>query len=145
MRARDRLGRPLPAGSRDELPEREDPERLALSIAEAIERAVALFDAERFFEAHEFFEYVWKSPGTPAGERRFWRGVTQVAVGCCHLQRGNRRGAVAVLERARRNLDGYPDEHGGVDARGLRAFAATLEREPRAELSAFPRARPGSR
>lgn len=30
-------------------------------LQEACQRGIALFDAQRFFEAHECFEYVWKA------------------------------------------------------------------------------------
>jgi predicted metal-dependent hydrolase len=55
----------------------------------------------------------------PAADRRFWKGVTQVAVGCCHVQRGNSRGAVALLNRAAANLRNYPSPHHSVDTAAL--------------------------
>ena len=67
-----------------------------------------MFDAQRFFEAHEFFEYVWKADEVGERDRPFWKGVTQVAVGCCHAQRGNDHGALALLGRAAGYLRRYP-------------------------------------
>jgi predicted metal-dependent hydrolase len=91
----------------------------AANAFEARARGIALFDARRFFEAHEFFEYVWKAPEVEEGDRRFWKGVTQIAVGCCHVQRRNARGALALLERAIGYLSGYPSPHEGIDTSEL--------------------------
>jgi predicted metal-dependent hydrolase len=78
-----------------------------------------LFDEQRFFEAHEFFERAWKADGVHNRDRRFWKAVTQVAVGCCHAQRENDRGALALLERAADHLRGFPSPHYGIDTTAL--------------------------
>jgi hypothetical protein len=128
---KDRYGRTLPPGSVDELAHAEDPAEVTASAREAWLRGMALFDAERFFEAHEFFEHVWKAPDVDEGDRPFWQGVTQVAVGCCHVQRGNARSAVAVLERAAGLFDGYPSPHHGIDTTALMALAHRLAADVR--------------
>ncbi|MGH3440989.1 MAG: DUF309 domain-containing protein [Nitriliruptorales bacterium] len=117
-RPRDRLGRPLP---RDAAPgpvmeefEFDDPE-------ESLAKAVELWDEERFFEAHEVLEDVWHA--APEDERLFWQGVIQVAVGCCHHQRGNPTGSAALLRKAADKLSRYPDVHHGIDVEELRVFA----------------------
>jgi predicted metal-dependent hydrolase len=113
---RDRYGRPLPRGSRDELAQRKNPDDLA--------GGVALFNEQRFFEAHEFFEDTWNAADDR--DRDFWKGVTQVAVGCCHAQRENRRGAVTLLERAVGYLRSFPSPHHGIDTRALISVAQTV-------------------
>ncbi|MBW3602944.1 MAG: DUF309 domain-containing protein [Actinobacteria bacterium] len=144
-RPRDRYGRPLPRGTRDELPDRQDPADVVAAADEALARAVALFDAERFFEAHEFFEYAWKSDDVDEADRDFWKGLAQVAVGCCHAQRGNDEGAVALLERAAGYLRPYPSPHHGVATdrmihRALAVAAAVRGRgaSPRLPFPRFP-------
>lgn len=146
-RPRDRFGAPLPRDSVDELAHREEPEDVVESLGEALDRAVELFDAERFFEAHEFLEYVWKSPEVEDADRDFWKGVTQVAVGCCHVQRGNATGAATLLERATGYMRPYPATYQGVDAAELGARALrlveTVELEgpgPDRKFFRFPRA-----
>lgn len=148
-RPRDRFGRPLPRGAVDEMAQREEPEAVVATTAEAFARAVALFDAARFFEAHEFLEWIWKHDdhGEAAADRRFWKGVTQVAVACVHVQRDNPAGALTLLDRARAALDGYPDHHRGVDRAALVAVADALAATVRAEgahpgldFPRFPRA-----
>ena len=130
-RPRDRYGAPLPRGFADELPHRREPDQVVNSVAEAFAEAVALFDEERFFEAHEFLEYIWKSDEVPPGDRDFWKGVTQVAVGCVHTQRGNDKGAVTLLERATRYMAPYPSTYGGVAADALAAAALELASQVR--------------
>lgn len=117
-RPRDRLGRPLP---RDADPsetieefEPDDPDH-------ALEIAVDLWSQHRFFEAHEVLEDVWNA--APEGDRLFWQGIIQVAVACCHHQRGNVVGCVALFRRAAEKLAGYPDVYRGVDVEQLRVFA----------------------
>jgi uncharacterized protein len=118
-RPRDRFGRPLPRGSADELAHRLAPQEVVGSVAEALDHAVRLFNAQRFFEAHEFFEWIWKSDEVPGDDREFWKGVTQVAVGFTHAQRGNASGAVTLLERACRYMAPYPARYQGIDAEAL--------------------------
>lgn len=145
-RPRDRYGRPLPRGAPDEMPDRAEPADVVESLTDAFERGAELFDAERFFEAHEFFEYLWHGDEAE-GDAEFWKGVTQVAVGCCHTQRGNEAGAVTLLRRGVARLEGYPSPHRGVDTAALtswaRALAARVEAEgasPEADFRRFPRA-----
>ncbi len=126
VRPRDRYGRLLPRGSRDELAHAEKPEEVVSSAREACRRGMMLFDERRFFEAHEFFEYVWKADDVDDQDRWFWKGVTQVAVGCCHAQRGNDRGALALLERAVEHLRDYPSPHSGIDTGALVSVARSV-------------------
>jgi uncharacterized protein len=90
--------------------------------AEALEQAARLFDAQRFFEAHELLERVWRSAGDRR-DRAFWKGLTQLAVGWCHAQRGNAHGAVTLLSRAVANLE--RGARAGVDTAALVASART--------------------
>jgi uncharacterized protein len=116
-RPRDRTGRPLPYGTTGiPLIEEHEPQ----TVEHALLLGVALWDEERFFEAHECLEAVWHA--APEADRDFWQGVIQVAVSCVHHQRGNLDGAIALLGRARGRLTPYPDVHRGVDVDQLRVF-----------------------
>lgn len=141
-RPRDRFGRPLPRGSVDEMPDRAEPDDIVGSVEEALRAAASLFEQQRFFEAHEFLEWIWKSDAVDEGDRDFWKGVTQVAVGCCHTQRGNARGSVTLLERAAGALARYPGQHRGVRADALRRDALALVEQVRRDgpspAAAFP-------
>ncbi|MFA9429260.1 DUF309 domain-containing protein [Egicoccus sp. AB-alg2] len=114
-RPRDRTGRPLPYGTTDvPLAEEHEPS----SVEEALRLGVALWNDERFFEAHECLEHVWHA--APEADADFWQGVIQVAVAGVHLQRGNLSGAISLFRRAAERLDPYPDVHRGVDVEQLR-------------------------
>jgi len=114
-RPRDGLGRPLPRGQAgaDRVPE-----DLSLPPAEALALAQDLLDTDRPFHAHEVLEASWKQ--APEPERELWRGLAQVAVGLTHAQRGNARGAVALLRRGAERVSGYAaaPPH-GIDAAGI--------------------------
>jgi hypothetical protein len=102
-RPRDALGRPL---SRD--PPRAGPappDDQALAPAAALALAQQLIEDGRPFRAHEVLEASWRA--APAAERELWRGLAQVAVGLTHAQRGNARGAVALLQRGGRAVGGF--------------------------------------
>jgi predicted metal-dependent hydrolase len=113
------------------------------SAREPCRRGILLFDQRRFFEAHEQFEEAWNADDVDDQDRPFWKGVTQVAVGCCHAQRGNRRGALALLERSVGYLQRFPSPHRGIDTKaliGISQSVASLVRQhgPSADLE-FPR------
>jgi predicted metal-dependent hydrolase len=96
------------------------------TVAEALSAAASLTRAGRYFEAHEFLEWVWKAPEVPEAERDFWKGVTQVVVGCVHVQRGNDAGARSLLERGLGHLERYPGRHELIDAERLMTDAHAL-------------------
>ncbi|WP_194860766.1 DUF309 domain-containing protein [Dietzia sp. SYD-A1] len=124
-RPRDELGRPLPPGS---VGVERIPEDLDLPPANSLAWAQELLDRGLAFHAHEVLEGAWKS--SPADERELWRGLAQVAVGITHIQRGNTRGARALLERAAASIGSQDDPapH-GIDAAGLVAHAHELMAE----------------
>jgi len=85
---------------------------------DAFARGVAQFNAHLFFECHDTLEDLWSGVRGPS--RDFFQGLIQVAVGFYHLGNDNRGGAVRLLERARRRLEGYPDHYGGIALAELR-------------------------
>jgi predicted metal-dependent hydrolase len=127
-RPRDVLGRPLPRTAAAQ-PALADEAALAdepvLPPAQALATAQELVDAGRPFRAHEVLEASWK--GAPTAERDLWRGLAQIAVGLTHAQRGNARGAVALLRRGAERISGYPapSPH-DVDVDGLRQQSGAL-------------------
>ena len=126
-RPRDALGRPLPHGAAGES---RIPDDLSLRPGEAIALAQRLLDSGRPFQAHEVLEASWKS--APPAERDLWRGLAQVAVGLTHAQRGNPRGAAALLRRGAAAVSGYlPGGDGaggpyGIDVAGITRAAGEL-------------------
>jgi hypothetical protein len=141
-RPRDALGRPLPRGAAGEP---RVPDDLSLPPAEALDMAQQLLDTGRPFSAHEVLEASWKS--APPAERDLWQGLAQVAVGLTHAQRGNARGAAALLRRGAARVAGYRPAAGqpgpgpyGIDIRGVteaaQALAGQAERAGVSALSA---------
>lgn len=126
-RPRDELGRPLPPGSTGV---ERIPEDLDLPPEKSLEWAQDLLDRGRAFHAHEVLEAAWKS--CPTHERELWQGLAQLAVGITHVQRGNSKGAVALLHRAADRIghDDGPAPH-GIDTAGLIAYAHELIAELR--------------
>jgi uncharacterized membrane-anchored protein len=121
-RPRDELGRPLPRDAVGEVPLPDEP---ALAPDTALDLAQQLIDSGRAFRAHEVLEASWKA--SPPGERDLWQGLAQVAVGLTHAQRGNARGAVALLRRGGLRVSGYAGSapyH--IEAAGIARFAAEL-------------------
>jgi hypothetical protein len=66
--------------------------------------AVALYNAGRFWEAHEALEVVWRATHPP--ERDCWQGLILAAAAMLHRERGNRHGLVTQGGLAIRKLDG---------------------------------------
>lgn len=104
-RPRDGLGRPMPYGSAGV--ERID-ESVVLPPEQSLSESRELFAAGRPFHAHEILEAAWKS--APEQERALWKGLAQLAVGVTHLRRGNPKGAVSLLTRARDGIAPYAQE-----------------------------------
>jgi hypothetical protein len=123
-RPRDRHGRPLPRGA---VGVERVPDDVVFGPDDGVAEAQRLLDAGLPFPAHDVLESVWKA--APPAEREVWRALAQVAVGLTHAQRGNPRGAVALLRRA---VDGLGRWVGpapaGVDLDGVRAHADELAR-----------------
>ncbi len=84
----------------------------------ALAEGLRLYRAGEFFAAHEAWEAVWLATAEP--QKTFLQGVIQVAAAFHHLHRGNRLGAVLLLESALRRLEPYPARFGGLDIARLR-------------------------
>lgn len=83
------------------------PDDYAPGPEEALEAAAGYLGDGRPFHAHEVLEARWKTG--PADERDLWQGLAQICVGLTHLQRGNARGAAALLKRGAERVAGHPD------------------------------------
>lgn len=144
-RPRDRFGAPLPRDAQNELRDRVEPEDVCTTVDQAVRTAADLFAQQRFFEAHEFFEWAWKGPVTPEEDRTFFKGMAQLVVGYTHTQRGNATGAQSLLDRGAGYIEGYGPVHYGIDVvragDDARRFAEDLnatEPGPDLDFPSFP-------
>jgi uncharacterized protein len=90
------------------------------------QRGLELFNARKYFDAHEAWEDVWRA--APAEEKRFLQGLIQIAVALHHHGRGNMAGARSLLARAQRNLSDGPDFFAGLDMAAVRGEIAVCEK-----------------
>ncbi|MDG6925713.1 MAG: DUF309 domain-containing protein [Nitrososphaerota archaeon] len=88
-----------------------------LPKAEAVREAVSLFDAERFWEAHEVLESLWRVAG--GDEKKLLQGLILVCAAFVHLQKDENEVALGVAKRSLPLLSWKGDYH-GVDVEILR-------------------------
>ncbi|MFA6108938.1 MAG: DUF309 domain-containing protein [Candidatus Latescibacterota bacterium] len=65
---------------------------------------VDLFNHGYWWEAHEWWEALWRQPGTSPEVRLFLQALIQLAVGLVKNRQGSRRGLVLLLGHAREKL-----------------------------------------
>jgi predicted metal-dependent hydrolase len=93
-----------------------------------LQNGLALFNAGRFFDAHEILEDAWREVPRHSPLRRHLQGLVQLAVAFHHESTGNHVGARSVLERAMRNLNGADSSFPDFDLDRLRAELALWRR-----------------
>jgi hypothetical protein len=85
---------------------------------------IARFNRGEYFEQHETLETLWRAE--PGDVRYLYQGILLVGVGCYHLSRGNRTGAVAKLRTGIALLRRFEPACQGVDVDLLVADAQRL-------------------
>ncbi|TMD31201.1 MAG: DUF309 domain-containing protein [Chloroflexi bacterium] len=85
----------------------------SLFVTPGLRRGVELFNSGRYWDAHEVWEHEWM-PDRKGPESGFYKGLIQVAAGCLHYTRRNRRGAVNKWRSGADYLRPYLPEHGGI-------------------------------
>ena len=86
-------------------------------------RGVELFNSGQYWEAHEVWEAEW-TPDRRGPDSGFYKGLIQIAAGCLHYTRHNRRGAVNKWTSGADYLRPYLPTHRGVH---LAALVATVD------------------
>jgi hypothetical protein len=69
---------------------------------EALQRGVSYFNAERFWEAHEVLESVWKQ--SYEGEKELVQGIILIAAALVHYQKAENSICLSILGRAQDKL-----------------------------------------
>jgi predicted metal-dependent hydrolase len=83
-----------------------------------LERGTDLFNEGLYWEAHEAWEEAW-TPDRRGPDRGFYKGLIQVAAGCLHYGRRNRRGTVNKWRSGIDYLRPYLPRHHGVELQPL--------------------------
>ena len=78
-----------------------------------LRQGIDLFNSGRYWDAHEAWEHVWM-PDRKGPDAGFYKGLIQVAAGCLHYGRRNRRGAVNKWRSGADYLRPYVPAHLGV-------------------------------
>ena len=91
---------------------------------EGLLRGIAQFNRREYFDAHETLEELWNAE--PDVCRVLYKGILQVGVGCYHLLRGNRRGALLKLRSGADYLTPFAPRCMGVEVARLIADARRL-------------------
>lgn len=92
------------------------------TLAGFVHQGVALYNAGRFWEAHEALEQVWRASGGAA--RPLWQGLIQAAAAALHEERGNSHGVEVQGGSAVRKMRGKVPAGFPVE---VERFAARLE------------------
>ena len=75
------------------------------------------FNAERFFEAHDVWEELWRE--TSGSDRLFYQGLIQTAAGLYHLTCNNFKGACSQFGKALSKLEQYLPAYQGINTQHL--------------------------
>jgi hypothetical protein len=76
-------------------------------------KGIELFNRGLYWDAHEAWEHEWM-PDRKGPDSGFFKGLIQVAAGCLHYTRHNRRGAVNKWRSGADYLRPYLPAHRGV-------------------------------
>jgi predicted metal-dependent hydrolase len=82
-------------------------------MADDPSKGIELFNSGRYWDAHEAWEHEWM-PDRKGPDAGFYKGLIQVAAGCLHYGRHNRRGAVNKWRSGAGYLRPYLPGHRGV-------------------------------
>jgi predicted metal-dependent hydrolase len=84
-----------------------------ISVRTLLAEGIDLFNRGEYWEAHEVWERDWL-PDRKGPDSGFYKGLIQVAAGCLHYTRHNRRGAVNKWRSGADYLRPYLPAHRGV-------------------------------
>jgi predicted metal-dependent hydrolase len=94
---------------------------------------IELFNQGRYWEAHEAWEEAWTSD-RHGPDRGFYKGLIQIAAGCLHYTRKNRRGTLNKWRSGAAYLGPYLPRHRDFELAPLVALIegnlAALSAEP---------------
>lgn len=85
---------------------------MIIAVNDGLAAGIALFNGGHYWEAHEVWERAW-IPDRKGADSGFYKGLIQIAAGCLHYTRRNRRGAINKWRSGADYLRPYfPTHHG---------------------------------
>ena len=75
------------------------------SFIDALEKGIALFNEQKFFEAYEVFEDRWNIEEDDGAD--LLQGLLQLSVGCSKFETGQFRAAIKLFELAIKKIEIY--------------------------------------
>lgn len=103
----ERLGAISPVGSFEHITERH------IDKQESITKAIQLFNDEKYWQAHEALEYVWKNAS--GVEKDILNGLILLAAAFVHDEKDEPDVCLSILQRARRKFSGASGMYYGMD------------------------------
>lgn len=112
-----------------------------------LDQAVALFNTGEHYACHDVLEALWRDERAPV--RDLYKGLLQIAVALHHWARGNRRGALRLLDSGAALCARFAPAAQGIDLAALlgevRVCRSALQGDaPPPDPSCAPRIRPAS-
>ncbi|MDA4128218.1 MAG: DUF309 domain-containing protein [Thaumarchaeota archaeon] len=92
-----------------------------------IGEAVEFFNAERYWEAHEDLEAIWRNSN--GEEKSLLQGIILVCAAFVHHQKGEKDVSLSVLRRALKQLEWKERIYEGIDVHALRARSEEIVSE----------------
>ena len=109
------------------------------SLPEEVIEGLRLFNAGKYFEAHEHLETAWRNE--PGLIRELYRGILQAGIAYYHIERGNFDGATKLFASCLNWLNPYPDQCRGIQVgklkQDVRIVQLSLQRLGREHISGF--------
>jgi hypothetical protein len=88
-----------------------------VELPDLVWEGIGLFNAGKYFEAHEVLETAWRAENKPV--RRLYQGILQAGITYYHVRRGNRTGALKLVDRALPHLLPWHKMRSPVDIEDL--------------------------
>lgn len=82
-------------------------------MGDLLAEGIGLFNSGRYWDAHEVWERAW-IPDRKGADSGFYKGLIQIAAGCLHYSRHNRRGAINKWRSGMDYLRPYMPVHNRV-------------------------------
>ena len=98
---------------------------------EGMQEGIFYYNSERYWEAHEAWEGVWKQ--CEGREKLLVQGLILLAVSFAHAQKNDAPIGVAMLARAREKIGGWSGTYHGIDIDAVRGNIDSMRSAGRLE------------